>query len=100
MAMSIETINCGDSLRADNIDALYTRLLLLLANGKQVALDCSQLDYIDTAALQMLVAFSKEAAIHGQAVIWDKTNTTFLKQLRLLGLEQVISISDAEVVEC
>jgi anti-anti-sigma regulatory factor len=96
--MSIETINCGDSLRADNIEALYARLLLLLANGKQVSLDCSQLDYIDTAALQMLMAFSKEAAIHGQAVIWDKTNTTFLKQLRLLGLEQAVTMNNAEVV--
>jgi anti-anti-sigma regulatory factor len=95
--MSIETINCGDYLKADNIDALYTRLLLLLANGKQVALDCSQLDYIDTAALQMLLAFSKEAAIHGQAVIWDKTNKTFLKQLRLLGLEKAMSINSTEV---
>ena len=98
MSVSIETINCGDSLKAENLDALYARLLMSLANGKQVALDCSDLDYIDTPALQMLAAFSKEAAIHGQAVIWEKTSEVFQKNLSLLGLEQVMQTNNTELV--
>lgn len=98
MSVSIETINCGDSLKAENLDALYVRLLVSLANGKQVAIDCSELDTIDTPALQMLAAFSKEAALHGHTVIWDKTSVAFRKNVRLLDLEYDLQTIDTQSI--
>ena len=98
MSVSIETINCGDSLKAENLDTLYARLLVSLANGEQVALDCSELDYIDTPALQMLAAFSQEAALHGHTVTWDKTSVVFRKNVRLLGLEHDLQTIDTKSI--
>ena len=92
--MTVEIIECGDALGIADVDELYARLLASLADSKQVTFDCSQIERIDTAALQMLFSFSKESEIHGQPISWGSASEVFVKNARLLGLATLMNIDN------
>ena len=84
-------IECGESLNIAGVGDLYAELLALLAEGKQVAFNVSQVERIDAASLQMLYAFSKEAAEQGNPLAWDQPSDAFCSSVKLLGLEQMLN---------
>lgn len=42
---------------------------LLEAEGKEIILDCSKLEYISSSGLRIFLSIRKEAAVHGSKVI-------------------------------
>ena len=91
------TIDCGDALSIADVGDFYADLLVLLAEGKTVQFDVSQLERIDAAALQTLYAYSKEAASNGNPLKWDQPSEAFCRSARLLGLAQLMNIDDNTV---
>lgn len=91
--MAAEVIDCGDALGIAELDQLYTRLLKSLADNTPVSFDCSQIERIDAAALQMLFAFSQESAVHGHPIDWTGASETFIKNTRLLGLSEAMGLN-------
>ena len=87
-------IDCGDALNIAGVGDLYAELLTLLAEGKPVAIDVSKIERIDAASLQMLYAFSKEAAEQGNPLGWDNPSEAFCSSVKLLGLAQMMGIAD------
>ncbi|RKZ89484.1 MAG: hypothetical protein DRQ39_00635 [Gammaproteobacteria bacterium] len=85
-------IDCGDALSIADVGDLYAELLVLLAEGKTVQFDASQLERVDAAALQVLYAYSKEAVSNGNPLIWDQASEAFCRSARLLGLAQLMNI--------
>lgn len=90
--MAVEVIDCGSALGIAELDQLYTRLLQALAENTQVEFDCSQIERIDAAALQMLFAFSQESAVHGQTIDWTGASDAFINNTRLLGLSEAMGL--------
>ncbi len=93
--MTTAIIDCGKSLGMDDIDDMYADLLSLLAEDKQVSFDCSKIERIDTAALQMLCAFARESDIHGFTIVWDKTSDIFVHNARLIGLAGIMGLTNS-----
>ncbi|MDH5358597.1 MAG: STAS domain-containing protein [Gammaproteobacteria bacterium] len=84
-------IDCGESLNIAGVGDLYAELLALLAEGKPVAFNVSQVERVDAASLQMLYAFSKEAEEQGNPLEWEQPSDAFYSSVKLLGLEKMLN---------
>ena len=93
--MTDEVLDCGDVLSIADVATVYGTLLRLLAENKSVKIDCSQIERIDAAGLQLLYAFSKEAVVHGLALKCEPPSEAFIRRARLLGLAERMNIDNA-----
>lgn len=57
-----------------------------------VTLDAAGVERVDTAALQVLAAFTRVRARRGAGVEWRGLNDTFMQAARLLGLTAHLGI--------
>ena len=90
----ITVIDCGDALGIANVGDIYTRVLSRLADGQIIQFDVSKIERIDTAAMQMIYAFSKEAAKHGHILLWDGASEAFVRSAKILGLATLMKMTD------
>lgn len=72
----------------------YATLLTSLAEGGPVVLDVSNIERIDAAAMQMLYAFSKELTSHGASLNWISPSEAFCRSAKLLGLVELMNLTD------
>jgi len=91
--MTIEVIACGETFGIADVNALYPRLLTLLLEERQLVFDCSQIERIDTAALQMLYAFSKASSLYGYEINWNQASDSFINSAHLLGVATAMGIA-------
>ena len=94
--MTIEVITCGKVMGVEETIVLYPQLLTVLLEEKQIGFDCSQIEQIDMAALQMLYAFSIASSLYGNEVSWDTPSHAFIKASQLLGLAEKMGITEAK----
>ena len=71
-------------------EVLDTQLL-----GCAVSLDTSSVEVIDTAVLQMLLLFCREADSRGVFTDWEAPSAAVLDAIKLLGLSGVHGLPDA-----
>lgn len=90
--MADTVFDCGTALGIAEVGQLYAQLLNALAENTSVIVDCSQIERIDAAALQLLYAYSQESAIHGDQVDWQNASEAFINNVRLLGLSEALGI--------
>jgi len=87
-------IDCGDALGIADVAGLYATLLEKLADGYQLKLNISELDRVDTAAIQMLYSLAKELAGHGMELYWTSPSDAFKNAITLLGLAERFNIDE------
>jgi len=97
--MTVELIECGETFGIADAKALYPKLLTHLLEEKHVTFDCSDIERIDTAALQLLYAFSQAALQYGSEVNWGKASETFVTNARLIGVASAMGIANNNEVE-
>lgn len=90
----ITVIDCGEVLAIANVAEMYTQALSGLADGHLIHFDVSKIERIDTAAIQMIYAFSKEAAKQGHVLQWQDASETFVRNVKTLGLAAMINLAD------
>ncbi len=90
----ITVIDCGEFLGIANVGDIYTRVLSQLAEGQLIQFNVSKVERIDTAAMQMIYAFSKEAAKHGHDLDWEDASETFVRSAKILGLATLMKMTD------
>jgi len=78
-------------------DAMDMQFQLLAVDfgDSQVLLDGSAVEHIDTAGLQMLVAFAKHYSARGQRMQWTAASPELLRGSRLLGLADALGLEEA-----
>jgi ABC-type transporter Mla MlaB component len=67
--------------------------LCALAAGERATLDVSNLERVDTAAMQLLCAFVRERKSRGQPVNWQGESAALRDAVRLLGLGDLLELS-------
>lgn len=87
-------IDCGDALGIAQVGDMYAHLLSELAEGHDVQFNVSNVERIDTAAIQMIYAFSKEAGKLGHALKWEGASEAFVRSARILGLATLMNMED------
>ena len=78
-----------------DVTELKARLTDLMDANEHIVIDASEVDSIDTAALQLLTAFTGKTAKQDMKLEWREPSASFADKARLLGLNDVLSLSAA-----
>ena len=65
---------------------------LLAAQGKEIILDCSGLEYISSSGLRIFLSIRKEAAAHGSKVIVRSINADIRQVFMMTGFISLFEI--------
>jgi phospholipid transport system transporter-binding protein len=84
--MSPPTVRLPASLSVRECAALKQQLLLLMDSADEVRVDLADVELIDTAALQLLFAFSRERIAKGLSTSWIGDSPIFRSAATTVGL--------------
>ena len=85
-------IQLDEVLDISTVGELRNILLLALEDKQPVRLAGTDIARADTAALQMLSAFIKDAKAQAQEVAWEAPSAALLEAAQLLGLSGVLGL--------
>jgi anti-anti-sigma regulatory factor len=88
-------IDCKSSLDISGVESLHAMLTGALAGGKGVLLRAGDVQRADTAALQLLTAFARDAQLRGVALQWQSPSPAVCRAARLLGLTARLGLDAA-----
>ena len=72
--------------------ALKEQLLPHVNREGEISIDGSRVESVDTAALQVLLAFVRSARAHGAVIRWTGISGALLNTAQLLGVAKLISL--------
>jgi ABC-type transporter Mla MlaB component len=72
--------------------SLKERLAVLIGEPRPVTLDITALQRIDTAGLQLIVAFVRDRAGQGRTVEWQGSAPVLATAAQLLGLTSLLQL--------
>jgi ABC-type transporter Mla MlaB component len=84
---SICEIACAEQLTISHCADIYAQLHLAMTEGQAVSIDISQVERVDTAAVQLLYGFQREAKAQGLVTIWSQASKVFCDAVDILGLD-------------
>lgn len=73
---------------------LKTQLGTLLESDREIVLDASKVEKVDTAIMQLLTAFYRSAKAQGIVVKWKNPSDRMLRSAELLGLSTPLGIEN------
>ena len=86
-------ICCGPELDISGAQELYDKLQAALgAQGPGPVLDATQVERVDTAVLQMLCAFMRDAQASGIVVQWRQPSPALENAARLLHVQACLAL--------
>ena len=85
-------ISCAADLDISGARDLYSRLQSALAARQPVVLDATQVERVDTAGLQILCAFVRDAVASGMAVQWQQPSLALRNAARLLNVSACLTL--------
>lgn len=86
MRSTKQILDCGKRLDIAQLESWYLQSLKALLSGQPVRIEVSQLQKIDTAALQLLYQFYQQALQDGIEVEWSEMSESFREAVSLSGL--------------
>jgi len=93
MSESLVEIDCGEIADIAQVAALYSRLRLAIDDGLSVRLNISRLERVDTAFLQLLYSFQRDAVAKGVRLDWSKPAQPFCEAVGILGMPDFYRLS-------
>ncbi|WEN14584.1 STAS domain-containing protein [Rhodanobacter sp. AS-Z3] len=91
---AISVIRLPADCRLGAQTALKAQLEAVLQAG-EIVIDSTELERVDTAALQLLVLFRRELEQHGGTLVWRGTHEILDEAAGVLGLEQLLNLPAA-----
>lgn len=85
-ATSCSLIDCGTQLTISSVTALAAQLKQALADGRATVLQCANVSHVDTAGLQMLLAFTQDAAGKKIGIKCEAPSEILKQSAALLGM--------------
>lgn len=89
---SDEPVLLPATLNIQGVAQLHEQLQGLLHNRSMISIDASNVESIDTAALQLLVIFRQEALKSGLEVSITAPSSRFVKAARLLDVADLLEV--------
>jgi phospholipid transport system transporter-binding protein len=84
------TLDAGCTLR--EAGELHAMLRAVECDGESIIVDGGQVERVDTAGLQLLVAFSKQQGMVGRSLTWSALSEVLIRHSRRLGVDGVLGI--------
>jgi len=85
-------IKLQNQLGIQHVSDLKAELETALSTGESVLLDASAIENVDTAGLQLLVAFVQHAALKKSAFEWKSPSEAFIETAGIMGLSAVLQL--------
>ncbi len=85
-------IECAEVLDISGVAEFHARCLEALEMQQNVMLNASQVDRVDTAALQVLGALIQDANTRKQTVQWETPSESLCQSAVLLGLSEILCL--------
>jgi len=85
-------IKLQNQLGIQHVSGLKTELESALSAGDSVLLNASAVESVDTAGLQLLVAFVQHAALKNSAFEWQSPSDAFIETAEIMGLSAVLQL--------
>ncbi|ORU93229.1 MAG: hypothetical protein A6F70_04960 [Cycloclasticus sp. symbiont of Bathymodiolus heckerae] len=85
-------IKLQNQLGIQVVSDLKAELESAVAAGDSVVLDASEVESVDTAGLQLLVAFVQHAALKKCEFEWRAPSDAFLEIAKLMGLSDALQV--------
>ncbi|HEY9130587.1 MAG TPA: STAS domain-containing protein [Dyella sp.] len=86
-----QRVQLPEDCRMTALSGVRTELLAVLAHPV-CTLDATAVARVDTAAIQLLVAFQRAAGAAGRTVRWQGVGAPLREAAALLGLEQTLQL--------
>lgn len=90
---SSDLLSMGSELTIKNIAEFKEQVGVSLANDRDIKLDPSDLQKIDTAGLQLLYSLHKSLGNRGQGLQWASKNPVINSAASILGLNELLNAS-------
>jgi phospholipid transport system transporter-binding protein len=91
--MALDPMALGPSLTIQEASGLKQQLGGILSAGGAVHLDGAGVRSADTAGIQLLVAFSREAKMRNVEIIWRGASEALLQSAAGLGLSALLGLA-------
>ncbi len=91
--MEIETLDLGTKCTIIRAEELHEKMENLLQSSLDVEVDASQVEQIDTSALQLLLSFHQSLTTDGRNLSWKTPSEQAIKSAKLLGLDTHLGIN-------
>lgn len=89
-------IPCGDRLSIDRVEALHEQILAALDSVDSIEIDASQVQYADTAGLQLLLTLQNSLQASGKGLHWQGASDAVIECAELLGLHTLLQLSQTQ----
>ena len=86
-------LKLGNILGISDVNELYKRLHDLINTDRDVLIDASDVQSVDTAVLQLLTAFCLKVGRNGHDIKWKNPTQTFIDRCCLLNLEELLKLN-------
>lgn len=87
-----QDIKLDGKVDISSIATLRERLSAALETGESLSIDASAVDSVDTASLQLLVAFANKASKRAQTLAWVEVSDALRERATLLDLDTALDL--------
>ncbi len=90
--------NSGDCFKLESsisiadVSTLHEQLKIYLDQKNELEIDCSEVESVDAAALQLFIAFLYEAEKQNKKVIWKEPSDLLRATIKMMGLNNDFKI--------
>lgn len=91
--MASEVVRCGDVLDISVVTERLAEFRDVLENQKEIELSAGELQRIDGAGIQILVALFRQAEQEQKEISWKDTSDSLLSAASLLGVSEELHLN-------
>ncbi len=91
--MDIEKLDLGTKCTIIRAEELHTQMESLIQTAHDIQVDASQVEQIDTSALQLLISFHQALEKEGRTLSWHNPSEQTLSTAKLLGLDTHLGLN-------
>lgn len=82
-----------EDMLADNLATVALQLEAVLVDSPaRIEVDAHGLEHVDTAGMQLLYAFVRDARQDGKSVAWKDASSQFVEAARVLGMHAALGL--------
>lgn len=92
--MEVEKIDLGTRCTIVKAEELHAQMESLIQSGVDIEIQSSNVEQIDTAALQLLYSFHQSLMQDNRKMSWPNPSEQVVSTAKLLGIDAHMGISD------
>ena len=88
--------HCGDRLSIEHVERLYSEMESALTSDVDIELNASDVNYCDTAGLQLVVSLRQKLQVTGHDIYWSGSSDCLNETAGYLGLRASLGLSSTQ----